>query len=270
MNKKLSILSLLFGLFLCVTAFCACGGDDESSSGDNNGSGSIPQTSKHVAKIITEEGGSIYENTYIYDSQGRVTKIIGTESGTSGFFRSEKTYQYGETLIITKEVEEGTLSNGQSRSWSETHAYTIENGRIVKDEEKQGSQIDGGQWHYSSWTETFSYDANNNLSSKGNTIVTWSDGNLVKLGNCTYSYSNYTWVKGFPFFLKGFNIDGYLFSIGYYGNLTRNLPSKYTSSETYGWSYEYTLQDNYVTKIIYKPFVEDHKSQKAISTIIWE
>lgn len=272
MNKKLSILSLLFGLFLCVTAFCACGGDDESSSGDNNGSGSIPQTSKHVAKIITEEGGSIYEDTYIYDSQGRVTNIIGTESGTSGFFRSEKTYQYGETLIITKWVKEGTLSNGQSESRSESHAYTIENGRIVKDEEKQGSQIDGGQWHYSSWTETFSYDANNYLSSKGNTIVTWSNGNLVKFGNGTgtYSYSNYTWVKGFPFNLKGIDMDGYLISIGYYGNTPRTLPSKYSVSETYGWSYEYTLQDNYVTKIIYKPFVEDHKSQKAISTIIWE
>ena len=29
MKKKLSILSLLFGLFVCVTLFSACGGDDD-------------------------------------------------------------------------------------------------------------------------------------------------------------------------------------------------------------------------------------------------
>ena len=47
MNEKLSILSLLFDLFLCVIVFSACGGDDESSSGDNGGSESsnIPETS---------------------------------------------------------------------------------------------------------------------------------------------------------------------------------------------------------------------------------
>ena len=32
MKKKLSILSLLFGLFVCVTVFSACGGDDDESS----------------------------------------------------------------------------------------------------------------------------------------------------------------------------------------------------------------------------------------------
>ena len=58
MKKTISFLSLLFGLFVCVTAFSACGGDDEPSSGGNSGSGSsdTPQTSKHVSKIITEEG----------------------------------------------------------------------------------------------------------------------------------------------------------------------------------------------------------------------
>ena len=31
MKKKLSILSLLFGLFVCVTVFCACGGDSDDN-----------------------------------------------------------------------------------------------------------------------------------------------------------------------------------------------------------------------------------------------
>ena len=37
MKKKLSILSLLFGLFVCVTVFSACGGDDnEKGSPSSN------------------------------------------------------------------------------------------------------------------------------------------------------------------------------------------------------------------------------------------
>jgi hypothetical protein len=274
MNKKLTILSLIFGLFVCATIFCACSkSDDDNSSGGNSGS------SKHIVKTITEEGGSIYESTPTYDSQGRVTKVIGTESGTNGFFRSEMTYQYGETLIITKAVEEGTLSNGQSESWSETHAYTLENGRIVKDEEKQGSQIDGRQWHYSSTTETFSYDVNNylsSISSKGSDnesetkIIKWSNGNLIKLGERSFEYSNYPWVKGFPFYLKGSNMDNNLFAIGYYGNIPKNLPSKYYASETSGFTYEYSFEGGYVTKVVTTPFVETNKIQKSISTIIWE
>ena len=98
MKKTISFLSLLFGLFVCVTAFSACGGDDEPSSGGNSGSGSsdTPQTSKHVSKIITEEGNSIIESTLTYDSQGRVTKIIQTETAPSFNTYSEITYQYGE------------------------------------------------------------------------------------------------------------------------------------------------------------------------------
>lgn len=267
MNKKLTIMSLLFGLFVCATIFCACSkSDDDNSSGGNSGS------SKHVAKIITEQPYRIFEDSFTYDSQGRVTKIIGTESGTSTNSYYEKEYQYGEMLIVSKMKEKGTYSNGQSFTFSETHSYTLENGRIVKDEEKQGSQIDGGQWHYSSWTETYSYDANNHLSSirteysdteSETSTITWSNGNIIKEGDMTYSYSNYSWVKGTPLGLVG---DSYLFSMGYYGNTPRNLPSKksnrsalteeYINEYEYAlveWSYEYTLQDNYVTKIIAKP-----------------
>ena len=281
MNKRFSFLSLLLGLFICVTVFSACGSDNEPSSGGNSGSGSseTPQSSKHVVKITTEEGNAFYESSFSYDSQGRVTKIIETESGAGTNSHSEKTYQYGEMLIMTKAVEEGTLSNGQSESWSETHAYTIENGRIVKDEEIQGSQFDGRQWHYSSRTETFSYDANNYLSSirteysdteSETSTITWSNGNLIKLGDRSFKYSNYPWVKGLPLSLKGSNTDGILFSMGYYGNIPKNLPSKTYTSETSGATYDYTLEGNYVTKVVVTPLVETNKSQKSISTIVWE
>ena len=281
MKKNLSILSLLFGLFVCVTMFSACGGDDEPSSGGNNGSSnnssipSNPQSTKHIAKIITEEGSSFYESSFTYDSQGRVTKVIETQSGTGTNSLSETTYQYGEMLIVSKMNGEGTYSNGQSFTRTESHSFTLENGRIVKDEEKQGSSLNS---IISSRTDTFSYDANNylsSISSKGSdnesgTKITWSDGNLIKLGNRSFEYSNYPWAKGFPLYLKGGNMDANLFAMGYYGNIPKNLPSKYYTSETSGATYDYTLEGNYVTKVVITPFVENNKSHKSISTIIWE
>ena len=277
MNKRFSFLSLLFGLFVCVTAFSACGGDDEPSSGGNSGSGSsdTPQTSKHVSKIITEEGNSIIESTLTYDSQGRVTKIIATESGTGTNSRSEKTYQYGEMLILTKEVEEGKFSNGQSYVRSESHSFTIENGLIVKDVRdyiyNEGSS--------DKTTRTFSYDANKYLSSISRSYpdtdsetkaITWSDGNLTKLGNNSFEYSSYSWAKGFPFYIEGSNVDEILFANGYYGNIPKNLQSKTYTSETSGYTYDYTLEGNYVTKVVITPFVETNKDHKSIMTIIWE
>lgn len=282
MKRNLSILSLLFGLFVCVTVFSACGGGDEPSSGGNNGGSSnnnstpnnnptpsTPQSTKHIAKILTEEA-YLYESSFTYDAQGRVTKIIETETAPSFNTYSETTYQYGEMTIISKMTKERTFSSGQINSNSETHSYTLENGRIVQDKEKQDNSSD---------TYTFSYDVNNylsSISSKGTNIesetkiITWSDGNLIKLGNRLFEYSNYPWAKGFPFYLKGSNTDANLFAMGYYGNIPQNLPSKYTYSETSGYTYEYSFDGSYVTKVVITPFVETNKDHKTIMTIIWE
>lgn len=266
MKKTVSLLCLLFGLFVCATVFCACSkSDDDTSSGGNSGS------SKHIAKIISEEkDGYYYEYSYTYDAQGRVTKVIETTSATSFNVYSETTYQYGEMTIKSKMIEERTYSSGQINSHSETHSYTLENGLIVKDKEIQGS---------SSWTFTFSYDSNNCLSSissngsdieSGTKIIKWSNENLIKLGDRSYEYSSYPWAKGFPLYLKGSNVDANLFAIGYYGNIPQNLPSKYTYSETSGFTYEYSFEGGYVTKVVITPFVETNKIHKSISTIIWE
>lgn len=263
MKKRFSFLSLLLGFFVCVTVFSACGGDDEPSSGVNNGSSNNNQ--KHVAKIITEEGSSFYESSFTYDSQGRVIKVTETQSGTGTNSHSETEYQYGEMLIISKMKGEGTYSNGQSFTRTESHSYTLENGRIVKDEEKQGSSLNSTS---SSRTDTFSYDANNYLSSINTTMLTWSDGNLIKLGDRSFEYSNDPWVKGFPLHLESSNMDANLFAIGYYGNIPKNLPSK--TSRTRGATYDYTFEDSYVTKVVITPLVENNKYHKSISTIIWE
>lgn len=266
MKKSISILSLLFGLFICVTVFSACGGDDEPSSGGNNGSSnnnqtpSNPLSTKHIVKIITErvsEGGNTFiESSLFYDSQGRVRKIIETKSSSSGQNRySETEYKYGEMLIISK--KEDTYS-GTGTS-SNTHSYTLENGLIVKDEEK-GSN--------SSRTRTFSYDTNKYLSSISNTdsdtkTITWSDGNLTKTGDRIYSYTNYSWTKGFPLYLEGVGVDEFLFANGYFGNIPKNLPETYHSLSSV--EFVYTLEGNYVTKIVLY-----YSGKTQTMTYIWE
>lgn len=257
MKKSLSVLSLLFGLFVCVTVFSACGGDDEPSSGGNNGSSnnnqtpSNPQSTKHIVKIITERGNTFIESSLFYDSQGRVRKIIKTKTaGTGENSYSETEYQYDEMFIVSKMKKDG-----------ETHSYTLENGLIVKDEEK-GSN--------SSTTRTFSYDVNKYLSSISRSgsdmdsdtkTIIWSDGNLTKVGDRTYSYTNYSWSKGFPLYLESVDVDEFLFANGYFGNIPKNLPETYHSYV----EFVYSLEDNYVTKTILF-----YSGKTQTMTYIWE
>ena len=146
MKKYISILSLTLGLLVSTIAFVACGSSDDDSTGGNS---SDKQSSKHIIKIIEEEGGSIYESTFTYDSQGRVIKIIESESSGEGTnSHSEKTYQYGETVIITKEITQESWSNGQIFSSSESHSFTLENGLIIKDEERQSNNTNSSTHTY--------------------------------------------------------------------------------------------------------------------------
>ena len=259
----ISLMSLTIGVFVSVIAITACGSSDDDSIGGN---GSDKQSPKHISLIIEEEGNSIYESTLSYDSQGRVVKVVGTESSVGTNSRSEKTYQYGETIIVTKEVEEGTWSNGQSFTYTESHSYQLENGRIIKDEERQGSSSMTATYNYNADGYLTSIDESGSNNSNNTEIVTWKNGNISSMGSYTYTYSNIPWAKGFSFYLKGSNLDGYLFSMGYYGNLPKNLPSSISD----GWTFDYTVQDGYVTKAITTPAIEDNKHHKLTTTFIWE
>ena len=271
MKKYISILSLTLGLLVSTIAFVACGSSDDDSTGGNS---SDKQSSKHIIKIIEEEGGSIYESTFTYDSQGRVIKIIESESSGEGTnSHSEKTYQYGETVIITKEITQESWSNGQIFSSSESHSFTLENGLIIKDEERQSNNTNSSTHTYNNAYNADGYLISITESGSGNNNskeVKWTDGNITNIGYNTFTYSNVPWVKGFPFYLKGSNMDSYLFAIGYYGIIPKYLPSQYSSSETSGSRYDFTLQDNLVIKIIATPFVENNKHNKTTITIVWE
>lgn len=271
MKKFLSIMSLTIGLLMSTTAFVACGSSDDDSTG---GSGSDMQPSKRITKIIEEDGDYLYERTLSYDSQGRVTKIVETKSGVNTNGLKETTYQYGETLILSKMVEEGYNS---SNTFSRSQSHTLENGRIVKDVDIQTTNNKAEI----TTTREFSYDSNNYLSSESHTttgsasgggtkMFTWSDGNVIKVGNHSFEYSNYSRAKGIPLYLDSSNTDEYLFAMGYYGNIPKNLQSKtYYSSES-GSTYDYTFEGSYVSKIVITPFVETSKAHKRTMTFIWE
>ena len=278
MKKLISILSLTVGLLVSATAFVACGSNDDDSTEDNS---SGKQSSKRIIKIVEEdehktgekEERYISEISLSYDSQGRIVKIVGeTNSSAGGNSSTVITYQYGETLIISKKETKETDSNGQSFSSSILHSYTLDKGRIIKDEKTRGS---------SSETITYSYDANGQLASilrSGSNInsytVTWSNGNISSIGDVTFTSSNYSWVKGLPLQLEGSYMDNFLFSMGYYGNFPHNLISSYkrhysNRDSTYGSTYDYTLQDGLVTKVV-ETYVNDNKYYKVISTVTWE
>lgn len=254
MKRTISILSLTLGLFVSTLAFTACGSDDDVV---DNGETS---SSKHIVKIIEEEDGAIYETIYSYDSQGRVVKVVGTESSASSNSYSERTYQYGESVIISKEVD---------GLWSESHSYTLENGRIVKDVEKQTYE---GR-NNSTITTLYSYDSNGYLttiSESGSSIdsntkqIEWTNGNLTSMEGREFKYTNIPWNKGIFFYYKGSNMDSCLWPSGYWGNTPKNMPSQDINKN---WTYNYETSDGLVTKV---SITNNKTGEKAISTIVWE
>ena len=93
MKKSLSILSLLFGLFLCVTVFCACGGDDSDGSGSGgSGSGSGGASSEQITyesgtfdfSAKNSDGITIYYNI-LNAEEAEVTYARTSNSGYLGY-----------------------------------------------------------------------------------------------------------------------------------------------------------------------------------------
>ena len=116
MNKKLSILSLLFGLFVCVTVFSACGGDD-----DNNKPSSNPLVGTWRAEVISKDVLRYWDLT----------------------FTSDYKFTAKDTYAETGEVKETT-----------TGTYSVENGFVTINAEgfgKSAFQINGNELTFAEW-----------------------------------------------------------------------------------------------------------------------
>ena len=257
---KVYITTFFVSLITCV----ACDKDNHASEDGYRDNVS----SKHIVKIVSESEGYIRESNISYDSQGRITRVISTQNSP---YVSEIKYQYGEDAVLSEEIEEETYSNGQHFRWSELHTYTLVNGLIVKDVEIQTSNSGYGDIS-SKITTTYSYDNNGymkSLTEWGDNIgnrpknCIWTNGNLTTMGEDSYFYSSIPWNDKMIFYLKGSNMDSYLWLAGYWGKRPKNLPNNGH------YSYEYTLLDGLVTRaIITSPEYGD--SRKNIITFTWE
>lgn len=227
------------------------------------------QNQKLIAKLIEEEGSTIYETVFSYDSQGRVVKAVKTESSaTSTNSYGERTYQYGELTIISKEVVEGSYSNGQTFKRSESHSYSLENGIIVKDVEIYSwsysyNGITGG--NNSTTTSSYSYDSNGYLASVSGTKIAWTGGNLTSIGEREFTYTNIPWNKGMFFTFNGTNMDSCLWPSGYWGNTPKYMPSQDTYKKM---TYNYEISNGLITKVT----ITNNNTGDItyISTIVWE
>ena len=169
------------------------------------------------------------------------------------------TYQYSNEQITCKYIKES-----QSYTTNETHTYTLSNGLIVKDIEVQNNM---------ETTTIYSYNGNGyltSLSQWGDVIASstkdfvWTNGNLTSMDGREFKYSNTPWNKGMFFNFKGSNMDGYLWSGGYWGNTPKYMPSQ----DVYkNWTYNYETSNGLVTRIT---MTVNKTGEKVISSIVWE
>lgn len=87
MKKNLSILSLLFGLFVCVTVFSACSKDDDKGSSSSSnpivGTWWIENESKGYKYYTELTYNADYTCTYLrYRYEGDNKNLIDTKTGT--------------------------------------------------------------------------------------------------------------------------------------------------------------------------------------------
>jgi len=269
---------------LMSVSLSACGGSDDDEIDNGESSTQKKTSSKHIVKMINDGNGYITEFIISYDSQGRVIKYVGTVSSAikyNSYF--EVAYQYGEQTIISKAVEEGTNSSGNSFTESVSHSYNLENGKIVKDVRKVTS-YDGYPGKNTSTTTTlYSYDSNGYLSSTSTSEPSydetnqyeWTNGNLTGIvwkigwedsfssGRVDYStYTDIPWNKGLFWRFIPRDMDSFLVPGGYWGNTPKNMPSQ----DLY-YTYKYESSDGLVTKITY---TDNETSEMYNNIIVWE
>lgn len=256
MNKRFSVLSLTLGLLVSSFAFTACGSDDD----DNAGGGGKGGSTKRIVKMVVTEWDWKAESSFSYDAQGRVTRIVCNETGTYPRV-SETNYQYSEEHIISKEVAEspGYTSNI-------THTYTLASGLIVKEIEEQNGR---------KTTTTYSYDDNGYLASlstwdsstqSSTKSFVWENGNLTQLDSRKWTYSSTPWPQGMIFYYKGSNIDYILQATGFFGKMSKMMPSSYDSGDKSGWSFEYAVSNGYITTMT----IVHKYGDKDVTSFVWE
>lgn len=257
MKKFISVLSLTFGLLVSVTAFIACGGDDDENIISSPDSQEAVK-SKHITRVDYQ--GWDMEYVINYDSKGRVSSYFVRDGKDS----DKVNISYDENTIVEE------VGNHIS------YTFSMLNGRITSAEDYAYS--------YSSWGESenyveaeysFSYDSSNHLIKKiGSRSIsyTWQDNNLASFVITTESstqtvkfeysdikvpvnYIPYLFYVGHKLLKRNYPFLAYY---GYFGKNSQNLAKKMTQTlgkqgtSSVTEEYDYTMKDGLPIEIAVK------------------
>ena len=266
--KHLVNLKLLILTALIIPFTISCGDDGEND-------GSNPTNDKRISKIVEETQSTIREYSFTYDDKGRIIEMEVNANSANQATKYKRFYQYGEFLIISK--AERSNSNYQSPYSESSHTYTISDGKIVLDTES---------YNTASRKTAFTYDSNGYLQSilqypfadsdeHSISNLIWENGNVTTWKYLEYDfkdweYTDMLWPKGILFDVMNSiipNTDPILLSKGYYGNLPKNLLSRYNNN-----TYQYSQTNGLVTKIIRftEPISNEGATETSVITYTWE
>ena len=268
MKKFISFLNLSFGLLVSVTAFIACGGDDDEniiSSPDSQEA----VNSKHITRVDYQ--GKALECIINYDTKGRVSSFVWKD----GKDTNKYIYTYDENSIVEE------VGNHIS------YTFSMLNGRITSAEDYAYSSTSWGESeNYVEAEYSFSYDSSGHLQTKKGSkgiTYTWENNNLVsyiqttgsstKTVNFEYSdirvsgnYIPYLFCLGRKFkFSENYPFLSYY---GFFGKQSQNLPKKMV--ETQGNTsateeYDYTMKDGLPIEIAVKKTTISSNGEKSTS-----
>ena len=118
MKKKLSILSLLFGLFVCVTLFSACGGDDDKKESP----ASNPLVGTWRAEVVEKGEQQYWDLTFNADFSWSVLE----------YNKEDKTIIHNSDGGTYKFMDDTTIILTNSKGKVESNRFTITDGKKLQ------------------------------------------------------------------------------------------------------------------------------------------
>ena len=119
MKKKLSILSLLFGLFVCVTLFSACGGDDDDKK---ESPASNPLVGTWRAEVVEKGEQQYWDLTFNADFSWSVLE----------YNKEDKTIIHNSDGGTYKFMDDTTIILTNSKGKVESNRFTITDGKKLQ------------------------------------------------------------------------------------------------------------------------------------------
>jgi hypothetical protein len=260
--------SALFAVLLSVN-LTSCGSDDDDSNGGGNWNGVAG--GKKIVKIVgvSTESGNRDVETFEYDSEGRLSKVVSiwenesysmyfSDTTTTDFYWADGTIKVVENIGSYKEISTLTLENGlvQNCKGRANNSYTFQETYTYNDKNQLlWSECISGV----TYSATAKWDGDKLLS------IYFDGGNVQTV---TLAYGSSCSKGYFPFVAEmiEFRYDAlYVAHPEIVGMRTNQLPSSITQksqyeNETSKLTYEFD-NEGYISKVV----TDDY-----IYTITWQ